>query len=236
MLYWYPFFKTGKIMIIEVKNIAKAFGKKQVLSDVSFCAESGECIGILGGNGSGKSTLLSILAGVLKADGGSFLCEETDLLKGEKKRSELVGFVPQGTPLIEELTAYDNLLLWYSKKRMRKELEDGVLSMLGIADFLKIRVSKMSGGMKKRLSLGCAIAKDPTVLLLDEPMTALDLVCKNAIYSYLKEHKERGGILILVTHDVMELDLCDACYILKDGALTPFSYDGNVENLVENLT
>ena len=223
-------------MKTEVRHITKKFGKKQVLSDVSFAVESGGCIGILGGNGSGKSTLLSILAGVLKANGGSFLCDGVDLLKESEKRSELVGYVPQGTPLIEELTAYDNLLLWYSGKQMRSELDHGVLSMLGIADFLKVRVSKMSGGMKKRLSIGCAMAKHPPILLLDEPMTALDLACKNAIYGYLKAHKENGGILVLVTHDVMELDLCDECFILRDGILTPFSYDGNVENLVKNLT
>ena len=222
-------------MEIAIRQIKKQFGKKQVLSDISFTAKSGSCIGILGGNGCGKSTLLSILAGVLKPNGGSFLCDGADLLKEEKKRAELVGFIPQGTPLIEELTAYDNLRLWYSKEQMAKELESGVLLMLGVSDFLKVRVSKMSGGMKKRLSVACAIAKHPPVLLLDEPMTALDIVCKNAIYNYLKEHKKNGGILILVTHDMMELDLCDDCYIMKNGALVPFAFDGSIEKLVDNL-
>lgn len=222
-------------MKIAIEQIKKQFGKKQVLSDISFAAESGSCTGILGGNGCGKSTLLAILAGVLKPDNGSFLCDGVDLLKNDKKRAELVGFVPQGTPLIEELTAYDNLRLWYSKEQMEKELKDGVLSMLGIADFLKVRVSKMSGGMKKRLSIACAIAKHPPVLLLDEPMTALDLICKNAIYNYLREHKKDGGILILVTHDMMELDLCDDCYIMKNGVLVPFAFDGSINRLVDNL-
>jgi ABC-2 type transport system ATP-binding protein len=115
---------------------------------------------------------------------------------------------------------------------LRAELEDGVLAMLGIQDFLKTPVRKMSGGMKKRLSIGCAIASDPKILLLDEPCAALDLVCKERILNYFRDFKARGGVLILATHDVQELELCDACYLLKEGTLTPYVYDGNVHRLV----
>lgn len=222
-------------MQIEIKHIAKKFKKQEVLKDICLTAGQGTCIGILGANGSGKSTLLSILAGVQKADSGTFLCEETDLLANGKKRSSLVGYVPQGTPLIEELTAKDNLLLWYDRKTLEAELQDGVLALLGIGDFLKVTVSKMSGGMKKRLSIGCAMAKKPPVLLLDEPTAALDLSCKQQIASYLKHYKHSGGILLLTTHDAMELELCDAWYILQNGVLIPFEFDGNIQKLVESL-
>lgn len=126
----------------------------------------GTCIGILGANGSGKSTFLSVLAGVLGADGGQFLCDGVDLLKDQRRRARLVGYVPQGTPLIEEFSARDNLLLWYDRDRLRTQLEEGVLELLGIREFLKVPVSKMSGGMKKRLSIGCAMAAQPPILLL----------------------------------------------------------------------
>jgi len=222
-------------MKIEIKNIAKKYRKKTVLKDVNFEAFSGQCIGILGSNGSAKSTLLSILAGIQSADNGAFLYEKKDLFRYSAQRAELVGYVPQGTPLIEELTAYDNLLLWYDKTTLKQELESGVLKLLGINDFLKTTVSKMSGGMKKRLSIGCSIAKRPPILLLDEPMAALDIVCKKEIADYLQSYKEKGGIIILVTHDLLELELCDISYILKDGVLTDFEYDGNVENLVKSL-
>lgn len=222
-------------MRIEVKGIAKNYGKKQVLKDVGFSACEGQCIGILGGNGSGKSTLLSILAGVQGCDKGEFLCEGVDLLRSPARRAELVGYVPQGTPLIEELTARDNLLLWYDRAALKQELDHGVLAMLGIGEFLKTPVHKMSGGMKKRLSIGCAVAKHPPVLLLDEPMAALDLVCKQSISAYLRRHKEAGGILLFVTHDAYDLALCDEWYILKDGIAVPFVYDGNIERLVRNL-
>ena len=109
-------------MKIEIVNIEKRYRKKQVLRDISFTAEGGNCIGILGANGSGKSTLLSILAGVLKGDSGAFLFDGEDLFKNPARRAQLVGYVPQGTPLIEELTAKDNLSLWYDAKTMEKEL------------------------------------------------------------------------------------------------------------------
>lgn len=222
-------------MQIEIKNIAKKFKKKQVLRDINMTAESGCCIGVLGANGSGKSTLLSILAGIQSCDQGSFLCDGVDLLKNPKQRAQLVGYVPQGTPLVEELTAKDNLLLWYDRKMLKEELENGVLALLGIGEFLSVTVSKMSGGMKKRLSIGCAMASHPPVLLLDEPTAALDLACKQSIASYLLHYKEQGGILLLTTHDVMELDLCDAWYIIRDGVFVPFEYDGDIQKMVESL-
>ncbi|MBR3971785.1 MAG: ATP-binding cassette domain-containing protein, partial [Ruminococcus sp.] len=107
--------------------------------------------------------------------------------------------------------------------------------MLGIDEFLKVPVGKMSGGMKKRLSIGCAIYNHPPVLLLDEPMAALDLACKQRISEYINRHKQEGGIVLLATHDVLELNLCDEWYIIKDGNLTPFEYTGNIEKLVESL-
>lgn len=222
-------------MQITISDISKKYGRKTVLSGASFTAKSGECIGILGVNGSGKSTLLSVLAGVLKPDGGAFLCDGTDLFHAPSERSKTVGFVPQGTPLIEELSAKDNLSLWYDRKSMERELDGGTLRLLGIGEFLNVRVSRMSGGMKKRLSIGCAIAKKPQLLLLDEPMSALDLVCKQNIKDYLTAYKKAGGILILVTHDVLELELCDRCYLLKDGRLCPFAYTGDTEQLVKEL-
>lgn len=214
-----------------IKGIKKSYGRKVILSDISLSAKSGSCIGILGSNGSGKSTLLSVLSGVLKPDAGSFTYENTDLLKNSRARSSAVGYVPQGTPLIEELTAKDNLRLWYTTEEMNASLGGGVLKMLGVDEFLKVPVHKMSGGMKKRLSIGCAVAHFPKILLLDEPCAALDLACKENISEYLKKFKADGGIILLATHDVQELPLCDSLYILKNGVLESYEYDGDIHRL-----
>ena len=219
-------------MNFKIKNIKKNYGKSNILADVEFSVSASQCIGILGKNGSGKSTLLSILSGVQRCDGGEFLLEEENLFKNLKKLAATVGYVPQGTPLLEELSAKDNLLLWYDRKTLKRELEDGVLKMLGIDEFINLPVSKMSGGMKKRLSIGCSVAKGPKLLLLDEPCAALDLVCKHDINEYLSRFKASGGALILATHDIDELSLCDVIYILKDGKLQRYDYDGDTNRLV----
>lgn len=222
-------------MEIIIKDIYKKYGKKEILKGCSFTAKSGSCIGILGENGCGKSTLLSVLAGVQEADGGQFLYGGEDLFRDQKKRRRLVGYVPQGTPLMEELSALDNLLLWYDRKAMARELEQGVLARLGIRDFLKTPVHKLSGGMKKRLSIACAVASSPSVLLLDEPMAALDLSCKKEIFRYIREQKEMGNIVILVTHDIPELKLCDQCYTLQGGILRPESPMESMKELIGSL-
>lgn len=224
-------------MKIEAEHIKKHYGRKTVLNDICFDGASGQCIGILGANGCGKSTLLSVLAGVLKADGGSFTIDNENILWKNTKNGKMVGYVPQGLPLIEELSALDNLKLWYCDSRldMEKELKSGVLAMLGIYDFLKVPVNKMSGGMKKRLSIGCAVANDPCVLIMDEPSAALDLVCKERIHNYILDFKSRGGIVIIATHEEQEINLCDKHYIMKNGVLSPLYYDGNVHKLVGML-
>ena len=220
-------------MLIE--HIKKNYKRREILRDITFEADFGQCVGILGSNGSGKSTLLSVLAGIIKADDGSFFHNGTNLLTDSKCRSELVGYVPQGTPLLEELTARDNLSLWYSSADLKRELSDGVLAMLGIDGFVKTPVYKMSGGMRKRLSIGCAVAHNPKILLLDEPSAALDLVCKERISRYLLDFKTKGGIVILATHDLQELPLCDKLYILKNGVLNPVEYNGDVQGLIKEL-
>lgn len=222
-------------MRIELKHISKNYGRKEVLKDVSLVAESGMCIGILGGNGCGKSTLLSILAGIRKASSGSFLCDGSDMLRDRKLRSRIIGYVPQGTPLVEELSARDNLLIFYGARELERELERGTLKLLGIDEYINVPVRKMSGGMKKRLSIGCAVANHPRLLILDEPSAALDLICKQSIQSYLRAYKRNGGAILLATHDEEELKLCDNWYILKDGLSLPYDYDGDVTRLIRHF-
>ena len=218
-----------KAMTLEINDIRKKYGKKTVLDGINLSADAGSCVGILGGNGCGKSTLLSIIAGLSRADSGSVTA-----VKDNGKA--VIGYVPQGTPLMEELSAKDNLRLWYSRDAMKRELEDGVLKMLGIDTFLKVPVRKMSAGMKKRLSIGCAVYGDPDILLLDEPTAALDIVCKESIYTYIDDFRKKGGIVLFVTHDIHEFELCDRCYVMKDGRLTEYTYDGDLRKLAGMMT
>lgn len=221
--------------MIEIQHLNKRYGKKSVLKDFSISIKEGSITAVLGQNGSGKSTLLSVLAGVLKQDGGNFLYNSEDLFKDSKKRNQIIAYVPQGTALIEELSAKDNLLFWWDKIKMEESLKNGFLKLLGIDEFLETKAGKLSEGMKKRLFIGCAIHSNPSVLLLDEPAASLDLLCKENIYSYLKSFKKSGGTVLLVTHDAQEIKLCDNSFIIKDGKPVEYKYDGDTLKLVKTI-
>jgi len=222
-------------MKVEISSITKKFANKHVLNGVNIVAEEGSCVGLLGVNGSGKSTLLNILAGISSCNAGSFCCDGLDFFKCSKKDRRIIGYVPQTPPLIEELSCMDNLRLWYSSAQIKEELNGGVLKMLGIDEFLKTTVSKMSGGMKKRLAIACAVAHNPKILIMDEPTAALDMLCKRTVAQYIQDFKSKGGIVIVSTHDYSELDVCDRMYILKDGLTSEYTFDGDVEKLVRCL-
>lgn len=218
---------------IDIVGLKKRYGKRDILKGVTLNIEFGSCIGILGGNGSGKTTILSILAGITDADEGEFICEDYDLLKDDKRRRFLVGIIPQCNPLIEELSGKDNLLLWHDRKYLNMSAKEGIIKELGITKFINKRVSTLSEGMKKRLSIACAVKKHSKILLMDEPGAALDIVAKEIIHEYIKKFTDMGGIVILVTHDEGELNLCDRHYILKDGVLNEYRFDGNIKNLAK---
>lgn len=227
--------KVGTDYTVKIVNVQKSYGKKEVLKDINFSFNSGSCIGILGGNGNGKTTLLSILMGIQKPSNGYFYYNEKDLFKDITLRRKLLGLIPQNNPLIEELTAFDNLLLWYNRIDLKKELSNGTLSLLGIDEFISMPVYKMSGGMKKRLSIACALATNPQIILMDEPTSALDFECQNIIHNYIKNFKASGKSVILVTHDALELDLCDSLYILKNGVFNKYNYNNDILGLINKL-
>ncbi len=208
---------------IEAEGITKSYGRKsQVLKGASFHASAGEYIAIVGANGCGKSTLLGILSGSLRADGGTFQIDGQNPFKNSKVFSRYIGFVPQENPLMENLSVYDNLRFWYcdTGRDIKQDLANGVPAILGVTGYLHKTVDKLSGGMKKRLSICCALAKNPPVLILDEPGASLDIVCKQDILNYLKAYTKSGGTVIITSHEEGELKLADRMYLLKDGLLS----------------
>lgn len=218
-------------MKLSIEHISKKYGGKEVLRDIDFEVNGGECVGILGGNGSGKSTLFGILSGVLCPTSGRALLEGVNVLEKPKVRRANIGYLPQETPLITELSARDNLLLAYGRGELGKSIADGTLEKLGVTDFLSVPVSKMSGGMKKRLSIALLAAGKPKIMLLDEPSAALDLSAKRFVAEYISDFVSKGGAVLLATHDVSEIAACDRCFIIKDGVLLPYEWDGDADRL-----
>lgn len=204
--------------MIEVKNISKRY-RNTVLEDISFTAEKGQCIGIIGANGCGKTTLLSIMAGVNKAQSGK-IYYNNELADMKSVFKKYIAYVPQGNPLIDELTTKDNLLLWLGSNRKIKDgFENGVLKDLGIDEFLNKQVNELSGGMKRRLSIGISLSNNAPIMLLDEPGSALDIYGKQEVNSYISNYVKNGGTVVMSTHDRDEIDLCTKLYKIEDGIL-----------------
>lgn len=220
--------------MLVATDIWKCYHRREILKGVDLRVAPGECAGIIGGNGCGKTTLLSILAGAVKADRGKVSVEGAGNLKSSGTYAKAVAYVPQDNPLIDELTVKDNLLLWYggNKKAMEQDLDTGAAAFLGIRPMLKRTVEKLSGGMKKRLSIACALSGHGLVLILDEPGAALDMECKADIRIYLKEYMRAGGAVILTSHEMMELSVCTKLYVLKEGKLTLMEKGASEEKLI----
>ena len=204
--------------MIEVKNISKRY-QNTVVDDIRFTAEKGQCIGIIGANGCGKTTLLSIMAGVNKAQSGK-IYYNNELADRKSVFKKYIAYVPQENPLIDELTTKDNLLLWLGSNRKIKDgFENGVLKDLGIDEFLNKQVNELSGGMKRRLSIGISLSNNAPIMLLDEPGSALDIYGKQEVNSYISNYVKNGGTVVMSTHDRDEIDLCTKLYKIEDGIL-----------------
>lgn len=207
--------------MIEISNVNFSYRRNSILKNLSLQIDPGECIGIVGANGCGKSTLLSILAGSRRAASATMMYKGKDLSRSPKELSRLVGYVPQENPLLPELSAYDNLFLWFQggKKDFAQALHQEAMEMLMLTEFLHKPVKSLSGGMKKRVSLGIALLNDPKLLILDEPSVALDLPCKQDMHHYLTKCLSYGKTVLITTHEEAELDLCTTLYVLKHGSL-----------------
>ena len=192
--------------IVTVEKVSLKY-KKAVLTDVSINAEEGEVIGLLGLNGSGKSTLLSAIAGLRKPSSGSI------------KVNGKAGFVTQENALIDELTAMDNLKMWtpLSKQDILKELTETELSILKVNEFIDLKVKRMSGGMKKRLAIASVLLAKPDILLMDEPLAALDIPAKNDIINFIDSFKSKGGTVFIASHSEELFKHCSKIYLLKNG-------------------
>ncbi len=209
--------------MLKVEGISLSYKKHRVIEEVSFSVEPGQVVGLLGANGSGKSTLLSAVAGAKKPDAGIVTLFDIDQAKQRDAYRAKVGYVPQENPLIDELTCLDNLRIFspLSGAEIKALLEQPPLAVLGVAGYIDKKVSGLSGGMKKRLSLAETLIRNPELLLLDEPFAALDLVAKYDIMSYIISYKQAGGMVLVASHEEAVLSFCDRVYFVNHGKLFP---------------
>ncbi len=204
-------------MLLKMKGVNFKYKDKHVLKDISMTLNEGEVALVLGPNGAGKSTLLRLIAGGVRGVGRLWLCgklvmDETTFVPPEKR---CVAFVPQGASVPPHKTVEENL------KFAKSSDVDELLEIFGLKKFLKVKAGKLSGGQKKRLSILMALTSPKRVLLLDEPMSAIDPRSRSEIAGVIiEEIKRRRKAALWVTHlkEIIGLDV-DARYLLKEGRL-----------------
>lgn len=202
-------------MELRVEHLKKSYKKQDILKDISFAAYSGECIGFIGKNGCGKTTLLSILAGILKPDGGRVLIDGK-VINNSFSYDKVIGFLPQTNPLPELLSVDDCLRLYCDSKDNYKY----AVERYELSDMLKKSIAKLSGGMKRRVAIACAMANRPKIVILDEPTAALDIEYKRIIHNDMLDFIKQGGLILLVSHEKEEIELCSRYFFMEDGVLT----------------
>lgn len=218
------------------EHISFSYRKKEVLRDVSFTAKEGDFIGIVGKNGCGKSTLLSVLAGVRRPAEGTISFEGAPLFSKKSVPAEIIGYVPQLNPLLPELSVRDNLRLWLRNTAESPETAPKSLYLhMGLTEYLRVPVAKLSEGLKKRVSIASVLQNNPRILILDEPSAALDLPCKEVIHDQLLTFTKNGGIVLFTTHEEAEFSLCNTLYILKDGILHPAQDTRDMHSLIQHF-
>lgn len=219
--------------MLELKNVKKSYDGTVVLRNISLNIGEGEIVSILGPSGCGKTTLLNLILGIVDADSGRIIFNGEDLtdVPMEKRGFNIVF---QDYALFPNLNVYQNITYGLRNKpeiSSKEEVEE-LISLLGLEEHLSKRIGQLSGGQKQRVALARTMVMKPRILLLDEPLSALDGVIKESIKDRIRAiAKEYNLTTIIVTHDPEEaLTLSDRVMIINDGAIAQF---GRPEEIIE---
>lgn len=214
----------NKDCVMELQNMRKSYGTREVLKGISFQVQKGDVIGLLGPNGAGKSTLTKIIAGIEKADKGAVLFHGENIEKDSINFKKRLGVVPQDIALYEDLSAYDNVkffgsLYGYRGVELRNRIEE-VLAFVGLWDRRKECPLKFSGGMKRRLNIACSVVHSPEILIMDEPTVGIDPQSRNHIMQLIRTLQSRGTTVIYISHYIEEIEeLCNRVIIMDYGRI-----------------
>lgn len=205
--------------IIELKNIAKSFGKQNVLKNINLNVQQGQIVGLIGPSGSGKSTIIKIALGMEETDKGIAKIFEAKM--PNRKLLSKIGYMAQTDALYMTLTGFENLKFYAKMKGIKSsELQlqiDHVAEVVDLKDALNKRVEGYSGGMMRRLSLGIALLGNPKLLILDEPTVGIDPALRRKIWRELKRIKNNGQSILITTHVMDEAEQVDEVALILDG-------------------
>ena len=204
---------------VSVRNVRLSYGKIQALKDVSLEVEEGSLFGIIGPDGAGKTSLFRIMTTLIVPDSGSAQVCGYDTVKDMMEIRRLVGYMPGHFSLYQDLTVEENLSLFASVFNTTVQENYSLVEDIyrQIEPFRKRRAGKLSGGMKQKLALCCAMIHRPRVLFLDEPTTGVDPVSRKEFWQMLSRLKAQGMTIIVSSPYMDEASLCDTVSLMKDG-------------------
>lgn len=218
------------MIALSVNKINKTYGKIQALKDLSFDVNKGEIYGIIGPDGAGKTTLFRILTTLLLADSGNAVVDGLDVIKDYKQIRNIIGYMPGKFSLYQDLTVEENLTFFATVFNTTIEENYYLIEDIykQIEPFKNRRAGKLSGGMKQKLALSCALIHKPTVLFLDEPTTGVDPVSRKEFWEMLKKLKAQGITILASTPYMDEATLCDRIALIQDGEFMQIDSPANI--------
>jgi drug efflux transport system ATP-binding protein len=208
---------------VVARDVVRRFGGVTAVQGVSFEVARGEIFGLVGPDGAGKSTLMRMLAGVLQPDSGAIQLEGVDVVADPERARPYLSYMPQRFGLYEDLTVAENIFFYATlfevPARVRRERGQELLQAAGLEPFQRRRAGQLSGGMKQKLGLVCALIHTPRVLLLDEPTTGVDPVSRRDFWGILYSLREHGVTILLSTAYMDEAERCSRLALLHHGEI-----------------
>jgi len=230
------------MQIIETRNLSKKFGNHLAVSDVTLAIARGESFALLGPNGAGKTTLVRILSTLIKPSSGTAKINGYDIVEDAEEVKRCIGVVSHNLFLYDELTARENLEFYANLYDVDGDIDD-LLKKMDLASRADDFVATFSRGMKQRLSIARSMIHKPRVLILDEPITGLDLQSKKVFYEMIKKLYSEGITILLTTHNLEEAEaLCkkvavmDRGRIIKSGEIGEIKAGATLEEAFIKLT
>ena len=225
--------------ILEARNLAKSYGKRPVVKDVSLSVKQGEIVGLLGPNGAGKTTCFYMIIGLVAQDGGAVTVDGQDItaLPMHGRARHGLGYLPQEPSIFRKLSVEDNILAILetnaelSRQQRRGRLED-LLHEFHISHLAKNTGMSLSGGERRRVEIARALAANPQFILLDEPFAGVDPISVNDIKNIIRHLRDSGIGVLITDHNVREtLDICEHAYIIGEGHVIA---EGTTEHILND--
>jgi ABC-2 type transport system ATP-binding protein len=225
---------------IETTNLARSFGAVHAVAGLNMSVPAGQIYGLVGPDGAGKTTTLRMLCGALLPDGGQALVEGIDVARDPEGVRRRIGYMPQRFSLYGDLTVRENLRFFadvYGIPRAEQgSLMDRLLAFSRLAQFQNRRADALSGGMKQKLALACALIHKPDLLMLDEPTTGVDPVSRREFWDILRDAVHQDGMTVLVSTPYMdEADRCHNVGFMRAGALMASGTPRELQKLVPGV-